>query len=59
MEREQHKADPDNFAEIWRSAEQRRADEIGGWLARFIEKQRQLKTTDVAVNYPPGKPAVG
>jgi hypothetical protein len=59
MEHEQHQADPDNFAEIWRSAERLRGEEIGGWLAGFFNKQPQLKTPDVGVKYPPGKLAAG
>ena len=59
MEREQHKADPDDFAEIWRSAELRRTEEIGGWLAQFLAKRRQQKAFDAANKYPPGKPALG
>jgi hypothetical protein len=43
MKHEQH-SDPDSLAEIWRSAEQRRFEDVRAWLARLFEAR--------AVGYP-------
>jgi len=58
MERERNKADPDGLAEVWRSAEQRRAEDIGEWFSRFFQPRR-LKTSDAQAQYPRGNPVPG
>lgn len=57
MKREQNK-DPDDLAEIWRNAEKRRTEEIGGWVSHLFEPRR-LKTSEAEPQYPQGKPALG
>jgi hypothetical protein len=58
MEREPIKTDPDGLADVWRSAEQRRAEEIGAWLGRVFEKPRRTKVREVDAAYPEGHPAL-
>jgi hypothetical protein len=58
MEREPIKTDIDGLAEVWRIAEQRRAEDIGPWLGRFFEKSRRLKAPDVDAPYPEGHPVL-
>jgi hypothetical protein len=58
MERERNKTDPDDLAEIWRSAQQRRAEDIGAWLGHFFERRRRLKASDTGVSYPEGNPVL-
>jgi hypothetical protein len=58
MDREAIKSDPDALADIWRSAERRRAEDIGTWLVRVFEKPRPLKAPDVDSAYPQGHPAL-
>jgi hypothetical protein len=57
MEREPIKTDIDGLADIWRSAEQRRAEDIGAWLGELFGPQR-LKTSGAASAYPEGHPAL-
>jgi hypothetical protein len=40
MQNEQHKSDDleFDFAEVWRTAHYRRADDIGPWLGRWLQK---------------------
>ena len=56
MDHEPIKTDPDGLAEVWRSAERRRAEEISGWLGQLFERRR-LKVADSAAIYPKGHPA--
>jgi hypothetical protein len=56
MEREQKKTDSDSLAEVWRNAEQRRAQDIGAWLGDVFKKRR-LKASDADAAYPEGHPA--
>jgi hypothetical protein len=44
MEREQNNTDPDGLAEIWRSAERRRAEDMGAWLSQWLEQRRRLRS---------------
>jgi hypothetical protein len=46
MEREQNTTDPDGLAEVWRSAERRRAEDLGVWLSQWVEQKRWLKVSD-------------
>ena len=39
MQYEQLHDDDDNLAEIWRSAQHRRADDIYSWLTHFLERR--------------------
>jgi hypothetical protein len=57
MEREPIKTDIDSLAEIWRSAEQRRAEDLRGWLGQLFEQRPWLKASDAGRTYPPGHPA--
>jgi hypothetical protein len=45
MQNERQDFDDDDLAEIWRSAQRRRAKEIYSWLTHFLNKRRQLKST--------------
>jgi len=56
MEREPTKTDPEGLAEIWRSAEQRRVEDISGWLGQLFER-RPLKASKVDNAYSKGQPA--
>ena len=58
MEREQKKTDPDDLAEIWRSAEQRRTEDIGAWLGHYFERRRRLKASDTEASFPEGNPVL-
>jgi hypothetical protein len=56
MEREQN--DTETVAEIWRNAQQRRAEDIGIWFGQFIERRRRQKASDADAPYPQGNPAL-
>jgi hypothetical protein len=58
MERELMKPEPGDLAEIWRTAEQRRAEDIGGWFGQLFERRR-LKVADDGAKYPHGHSALG
>jgi hypothetical protein len=57
MKREQNNNDPDHLAEVWRNAQRRRAEDIGGWLSRLFDRRR-LKVSDADAAYPKGRPAL-
>lgn len=59
MEREHSKTGSQDLAEIWRSAEQRRAEDIGERLGHFFEQRRQSKVTSAEASFPVGKPVLG
>jgi hypothetical protein len=63
MNREPIKPDSDDFsddlAEVWRTAQQRRTEDIGGWLGQLFERRRRLKVADDGAKYPKGRPALG
>ena len=48
MAREPIKTDPDGLAEIWRAAEQRRTEDIGGWICQLLERRRLRLADDGA-----------
>jgi hypothetical protein len=56
MEREPIKTEPEGLAEIWRSAEQRRAEDIGGWLGQLFDR-RSFKASKGDNAYSEGRPA--
>ena len=58
MERERNNTDPDGLAEVWRSAERRRAEDIDGWLRPWFEPRRRLEVSDAEATYPKGRPAL-
>jgi hypothetical protein len=66
MDREPIKTDSDDFsddfsgdlAKVWRTAQQRRAEDIGAWLGQLFGRRR-LKVADDGANYPKGRPALG
>ena len=45
MQHEQHDYDGDNLAEIWRSAQHRRTEDIYSWFTHFLNKRWRLKLT--------------
>jgi hypothetical protein len=45
MKDSQQDSERDDLAEVWRSAQHRRAEEIYSWLTHFLNKRRQLKST--------------
>jgi hypothetical protein len=59
MEREQKNIDPDGLAEIWWSAERRRAEDKGAWLSQWFEQRRRLKVSDAQAADPTPKPNPG
>jgi hypothetical protein len=63
MDREPIKADSDDFsgdfAEVWRTAQQRRTEDIGAWFGQLFERRRRLKAADAGATYPKGRPALG
>jgi hypothetical protein len=58
MERERNTTDPDGLAEVWRCAEERRADDVLGWLGESFERRRKRKAAGAATSYPDGNPAL-
>jgi hypothetical protein len=58
MQREQNTTDPDGLAEVWRSAERRRAKDLGAWLSQWVERRRRLKVSDAQAG-PAPKPNPG
>jgi len=62
MDRGPIKTDSDDFsddlAKVWRTAQQRRAEDIGAWLGQLFGRRR-LKVADDGANYPKGRPALG
>jgi hypothetical protein len=58
MERQPNNTDLDGLAEVWRSAERRRAEDVDGWLRPWFEQWRRLKLTDAEATYPKGRPAL-
>jgi hypothetical protein len=59
MEREPIKTDPDGLAEVWRTAERRRAEDIRGLLGRLFEQRRRRKAADDGAISPKRRPALG
>jgi hypothetical protein len=55
MAREPIKTDPDGLAEVWRAAEQRRAEDISGWIWQLFERRR-LKLADDTAKSAKGHP---
>ncbi len=56
MDREQNKTDPAGLADIWRYAEQRRAEDVRAWLGAFLEERRRVKASKTEDPYPQGNP---
>lgn len=42
----------DDLAEIWRSAQHRRTEDVGGWLTKYVARWRSLKSRDDRPQYP-------
>jgi hypothetical protein len=40
-----------DLAEIWRSAQHRRTEDVGGWLADYF-RRRRLESSDDRLRYP-------
>jgi hypothetical protein len=45
MQNERQDFDDDDLAEIWRSAQHRRAEDIYSWFTHFLNKRWRLKST--------------
>jgi hypothetical protein len=56
MQQEQHD-DGDNLAEIWRSAQHRRTEDIYSWFNRFFKRRRQPNQPVAYPNIPKVTPA--
>jgi hypothetical protein len=59
MEHERNTGDIDGLTEVWRLAEQRRAEDLGAWLSSFVSTflARQRLTAEAKTNsYPAGRP---
>ena len=42
-------------ADVWRAAQERRGEDLGGWLGAFIERRRlQAKAEEPVPSYPAG-----
>ena len=59
MEREQNTTDPDVLAQVWRSAERRRAEDLGAWFSQWVEQWRRFKVSDAQATDPTPKPNPG
>jgi hypothetical protein len=46
MQHQQHDLDGDDQAQIWRSAQHRRTEDIRSWFAELFNRRRQLKSLD-------------
>lgn len=57
MQHEQQDYDGDNLAEIWRSAQHRRTEDIYSWFTRFFKKTTAAKSTRGLPNIPKVTPA--
>ena len=58
IDRAQNTSAPEGSAEVWRQAEQRRADDIGTWLGQVLQRRRRLKAANASKTYPNGNPAL-
>jgi hypothetical protein len=58
MEREPTKTDPDGLAEIWHSAEYRRAEDMRGWLGQLFQQRERPNVADAGAIHPAGHPAL-
>jgi hypothetical protein len=52
MQHERRDYDDDNLAELWRSGQLRRTEDIYFWFTHFFERQRRLKSSDSRLQYP-------
>jgi hypothetical protein len=46
MQHERHDLDGDDLAEIWRSAQHRRTEDVYSWFTNIFKKRQQLKSPD-------------
>jgi len=51
MQNERRDFDQDDLAEIWRSAQHRRSEDLGRWLLQYFERQRLIKATEDRPQY--------
>jgi hypothetical protein len=51
MQDERHHYDDDDLAQIWQSAQRRRTADIYSWFSQFVERHRQLKSSDSRPQY--------
>jgi hypothetical protein len=59
MERERNSSDTDGLTEVWRLAEQRRAEDLNAWLSSFVSTflaRRRLMAEANTNSYPAGRP---
>jgi hypothetical protein len=54
MQNEQHQSENTefDFAQVWRTAQYRRADDVGPWLERLLEKTRAWILTATVARRP-------
>ena len=52
MQHGRHDYHDDDLAELWRSAQHRRAEDIYSWFTKFFERQRQLRSSDSRSQFP-------
>jgi hypothetical protein len=46
MQNDERDFEQGDLAEIWRSAQHRRTEDVGGWLVDYFRRQRRLKSSD-------------
>jgi hypothetical protein len=51
MQRERHDLDGGDLAEIWRSAQHRRTEDVYSWFTNIFKKREQLKSPDTRPHY--------
>jgi hypothetical protein len=51
MQNERHDLEQDDLAEIWRSAQHRRTEDLGRWLAQYFERRQPTKTIETRPQY--------
>jgi hypothetical protein len=48
----QNDSEPNDLAEVWQSAQHRRAVDIGRWLANYFQNRKRRKTIEHRPQYP-------
>jgi hypothetical protein len=51
MQHEQNNFEQDDLAEIWRSAQHRRTEDVYSWFTHIFEKRRKFKSPDTRPHY--------
>jgi hypothetical protein len=58
MAHEPIETDSEGLAEIWQSAERRRAEDLSGWLSQMFGQRPRPKVADSEGTYVPGYPVL-